>query len=262
MSLLEAESLVRRFRGLAAVDGLSFAVDEGSALAVIGPNGAGKTTAFNLVSGLLAPNAGKIAFRGRDVTRVRAHERCLMGIGRTFQVVQPFAELDVMGNVMVGALFGGRAKSVDAARAEAQRLCELAGLAERASWPVSGLTVPDRKRLELARALATRPAVLMLDEVMEGLTPVEEREAVALLHRIRANGVTLLLIEHVMSTVRDLSERVIVMDYGKKIAEGTYAEVSRDPKVVAAYLGTEDGDALSRTGAPTPGAPIPEDPLS
>jgi len=242
-ALLEAHGLVRRFRGLAAVDGLSFSVEEGQSLAIIGPNGAGKTTAFNLVSGLLAPNAGRITFRGRDVTGVRAHERCRMGLGRTFQVVQPFAELDVLGNVMVGALFGGGAASVAGARAEALRLCDMVGLGPKALWPVGGLTVPDRKRLELARALATKPALLLLDEVMEGLTPAEEREAVGLLHRIRADGVTLLLIEHVMSTVRDLSDRVLVMDYGKPIAEGTYAEVSRDPNVIAAYLGSEEATA-------------------
>jgi branched-chain amino acid transport system ATP-binding protein len=243
MALLTVLGLVRRFRGLAAVDGLSFDMEEGGALAVIGPNGAGKTTSFNLVSGLLSPNAGRVVFRGREVTRAGAHERCRMGMGRTFQVVQPFAELNVIENVMVGALFGGRAASVNAARREAERLCALVGLAEKTLQAVSGLTVPDRKRLELARALATKPVLLMLDEVMEGLTPAEERDAVALLHRIRAEGVTLLLIEHVMSTVRDLSDRVLVMDYGKPIAEGTYAEISRDPKVIAAYLGTEAVDA-------------------
>ncbi len=240
MTILSVDGLVRRFRGLAAVDGLSFSVEEGQAVAIIGPNGAGKTTAFNLVSGLLAPNSGRIAFRGRDITRTRAHERCRMGLGRTFQVVQPFAELDVLGNVMVGALFGGGAGGVAAARLEAMRLCEMVGLGPKALWPVTGLTVPDRKRLELARALATKPSLLLLDEVMEGLTPAEEREAVALLHRIQADGVTLLLIEHVMSTVRDLSDRVVVMDYGKLIAQGTYAEIARDPTVIAAYLGTEE----------------------
>ncbi|HEY6959081.1 MAG TPA: ABC transporter ATP-binding protein [Candidatus Limnocylindria bacterium] len=240
MALVEVDGLVRRFRGLAAVDGLSFAMDEGTTLALIGPNGAGKTTAFNLLSGLLAPNAGRVIFRGRDVTRLSADARCRLGMGRTFQVVQPFAELSTLENVMVGALFGGRAGSVPAARREAERLCGLVGLAEKTGWPVSMLTVPDRKRLELARALATRPALLLLDEVMEGLTPAEEREAIALLTRVRGEGITLLLIEHVMSTVRDLSDRVIVMDYGKKLAEGSYAEISRDPKVIAAYLGTDE----------------------
>lgn len=239
MALVEVDGLVRRFRGLAAVDGLSFAVEEGTTVAIIGPNGAGKTTAFNLLSGLLAPNAGRIIFRGGDITRRPAEARCRLGMGRTFQVVQPFLELSAIENVMVGALFGGRARSVPASRREAERLCALVGLADKVAWPVAMLTVADRKRLELARALATKPALLLLDEVMEGLTPAEERDAVALLGRIRAEGITLLLIEHVMSTVRDLSDRVIVMDYGKKLAEGTYADVSRDPRVVAAYLGTE-----------------------
>jgi branched-chain amino acid transport system ATP-binding protein len=240
MALLEVTGLVRRFRGLAAVDDLSFTVDEGKTLAIIGPNGAGKSTTFNLVSGLLAANAGSIRLRGSDVTRLPAHARTRAGLGRTFQVVQPFADLDVIGNVMVGALFGSaRSHSQNAARAEAERLCGIVGLGEHLHRPVGSLTLADRKRLELARALATKPSLLLLDEVMEGLTPAEEREAVALLGRVRAEGVTLLLIEHVMSTVRDLSDRVVVMDYGKKLAEGTYSEISRDPKVIQAYLGTE-----------------------
>lgn len=244
MALLEIAGLVKRFRGLAAVDDLSFSVEEGQTVAVIGPNGAGKTTTFNLVSGLLAADAGAVRFRGRDVTRDRAHVRCRAGLGRTFQVVQPFADLDVRENVMVGALFGdARRPDLRAADAEATRLVELVGLGDKLDSPVSSLTVPDRKRLELARALATRPALLLLDEVMEGLTPSEERDAVALLQRVRAEGVTLLLIEHVMSTVRDLSDHVVVVDYGRKLAEGTYAEISSDPKVIAAYLGSEEPDA-------------------
>lgn len=241
MALLEVDGLMRRFRGLAAVDGLSFALDAGETLAIIGPNGAGKSTTFNLISGLLAAHAGTVRFKGEDVTRWPAHRRTRAGLGRTFQVVQPLGDLDVRENVMVGVLFGtGARSSLSAARAEAERLCVLVGLGDRIAHPVASLTLADRKRLELARALATRPSLLLLDEVMEGLTPVEERDAIALLGRIRAEGVTLLLIEHVMSTVRDLSGRVVVMDYGKKLAEGTYAEISRDPKVIAAYLGTDE----------------------
>jgi len=241
VALLEVTGLVRRFRGLAAVDDLSFSVEEGKTLAIIGPNGAGKSTTFNLISGLLPTHGGAIRLRGVDVTRAPAHTRTRAGLGRTFQVVQPFLDLDVLDNVMVGALFGSdRHRGLAAARAEAERLCGFVGLGQHLHRPVASLTLGDRKRLELARALATSPALLLLDEVMEGLTPAEERDAVALLGRIRAEGVTLLLIEHVMSTVRDLSDRVVVMDYGKKLAEGTYAEISRDPKVIAAYLGTED----------------------
>ena len=241
MALLEVSGLVRRFRGLAAVDGLSFSVAEGATVAIIGPNGAGKTTAFNLISGLLRPHAGSIRLAGRDITAAPPYLRTRAGLGRTFQLVQPFHDLDVLGNVMVGSLFGGTEKrGVAAARAAAVGLCELVGLGDRMSAPVSALTIADRKRLELARALATGPRLLLLDELMEGLTPTEEREAVALLGTIRARGVTLLLIEHVMTTVRELSDRVIVMDYGKKLAEGDYATVSRDPAVIAAYLGTAD----------------------
>ena len=240
MALLEVSGLVRRFRGLAAVDGLSFSIEAGRTVAIIGPNGAGKSTVFNLVSGLLRPHAGTISIDGRDVTSAPSHVRTRAGVGRTFQLVQPFHDLDVLGNVMVGALFGGQRRGLAAARTHAEQLCDLVGLGDRTSSPVSALTIADRKRLELARALATGPRLLLLDELMEGLTPTEERDAVALLGRIRAQGITLLLIEHVMSTVRELSDHVIVMDYGKKLAEGDYATVSRDPAVIAAYLGIEE----------------------
>jgi len=240
VTLLVATDLVRRFRGLAAVDGLSFEAREGEVMAIIGPNGAGKTTLFNLLSGLLAANEGRIEFDGADITRSRPHRRCHRGLGRTFQLVQPFADLTVRENVMVGALFGGTGAGSVQAKAEATILCDRVGLGPKRDAPVSSLTVADRKRLELARALATRPRLLLLDEIMEGLTPSEERDAVRLLREIQAQGVTLLLIEHIMSTVRDLSDRVLVMDYGKKIAEGDYATVSRDPAVIEAYLGTDE----------------------
>jgi len=240
MTLLVATDLVRRFRGLAAVDGLSFEVREGEVMAIIGPNGAGKTTLFNLLSGLLSANEGRIEFDGADITATRSHRRCHLGLGRTFQLVQPFADLTVLENVMVGALFGGAGSSSSAARADAATLCERVGLGPKRDAAVSSLTVADRKRLELARALATRPRLLLLDEIMEGLTPNEERDAVRLVREIQGEGVTLLLIEHIMSTVRELSDRVLVMDYGKKIAEGDYATVSRDPAVIQAYLGTDE----------------------
>jgi branched-chain amino acid transport system ATP-binding protein len=241
VALLEVAGLVRRFRGLAAVDGLSFTVEEGSTVAIIGPNGAGKSTAFNLISGLLRPNEGTIHLDGRDITRAPSHVRTRAGLGRTFQLVQPFHDLDVLGNVIVGALFGGGSKrTLAAARAEAERLCDFVGLGDRTAALATSLTIADRKRLELARALATGPRLLLLDELMEGLTPTEEREAIALLAQIRAQGVTLLLIEHVMTTVRDLSDHVIVMDYGKMLAQGDYVSVSSDPAVIAAYLGTEE----------------------
>jgi len=241
VALLEVTGLVRRFRGLAAVDGLSFTVEQGQTLAIIGPNGAGKTTAFNLISGLLRADGGTIRLDGHDVTRAPSYVRTRAGLARTFQIVQPFGDLDVIGNVMVGALFGGAQKhALAAAHAAAEALCAEVGLGDRLAAPVSALTIADRKRLELARALATDPRLLLLDELMEGLTPTEEREAVALLGRIRRRGITLLLIEHVMTTVRELSDRVIVMDYGKALAEGDYATVARDPAVIAAYLGSEE----------------------
>lgn len=240
MTLLVATDLVRRFRGLAAVDGLSFEVREGEIMAIIGPNGAGKTTLFNLLSGLLSANEGRIEFDGADISASRPHRRCHLGLGRTFQLVQPFADLTVLENVMVGALFGGAGSDSSAARATARTLCERVGLGPKRDASVSSLTVADRKRLELARALATRPRLLLLDEIMEGLTPNEERDAVRLVREIRDEGVTLLLIEHIMSTVRELSDRVLVMDHGKKIAEGDYAAVSRDPAVIEAYLGTDE----------------------
>lgn len=244
--ILRVEHLSRRFRGLVAVDDFSFDVPCGQRVAIIGPNGAGKTTVFNLISGLFPPDRGEILFDGVRLNDLSAHERCRLGIGRTFQIMQPFGDLSVVENVMVGLLFGSaRSPALSIARREAERLCALVGLADALDAPALALTAPDRKRLEIARALATRPRLLLLDEVMEGLTPAEERATVEVLRRVNAAGVTLLLIEHVMSTVKALSDWVIVLDHGRKIAEGPYERVSADPQVIAAYLGAPDDAGLS-----------------
>ena len=237
MSLLTVAGLTKRFGGVVANRDVSFTVRPGELVGVIGPNGAGKSTLFDLITGFARPDGGTVQVDGHDITRLRPDQICRLGVGRTFQKLKPFHEMTALENVMIGAF--RRTSDVTAARRAALQALESVGLAERADAHARGLSTGQRKRLELARALATEPRLLLLDEVMEGLTPAEEREAVALLGRVRAAGVTLLLIEHVMSTVRDLSDHVVVMDHGKAIAEGSYAEVSRDPGVVEAYLGTE-----------------------
>ncbi len=239
--LLAAEALCKRFGGLTAVDALSFTADDGEILGLIGPNGAGKTTTFNLISGVYPPDSGRLVLGGRDLTHLGPHERCHCGVGRTFQVVQPFEEMTVEENVMIGAIFGRpRPLSQNRARQEARRLLELVGLDPKAEQETRSLNAVELKRLEMARALAPAPRLLLLDEVMEGLTKAESDEAVTLVKKVRDLGVTVLLIEHVMSTVRDVCDRVIVMHYGRQLAAGTYAEVAGDPAVIEAYLGEKD----------------------
>lgn len=243
MSLLALEGVSKAFGGLAAVVELSLEVRPGEIFALIGPNGAGKSTTFNLISGLMLPDAGRIVFDGVEVTAAPPHHRAHMGIGRTFQLMQPFHDMTVLENVMVGELFGHRVpKSLAAARADAQEICGLVGLAALTDRPVVGLGVADLKRLEMARALATHPRLLLLDEVLAGLTPTEARQAVGTIRGIRDRGVTVLLIDHVMSSVRDLAERVAVLNFGRKIAEGSFETVARDPQVIEAYLGEEHAD--------------------
>jgi ABC-type branched-subunit amino acid transport system ATPase component len=235
--LLELEHVTKRFGGLPAVEDLTVAVRTGEVLGVIGPNGAGKTTAIGLIAGSLAPTTGVIRFAGHDISRASPHRRCQLGIARTFQITQPFAQLDIRENVLVGAMFGGNALSRTEALRHADDVLERVGLAAKARLKGDELTVADRKRLEMARALATRPRLLLLDEVMAGLTPREVGEAVDLIREINQSGVTVLVVEHVMRAITGVSDRILVLHHGRKIAEDSPNAVLSDPRVVEAYLG-------------------------
>ncbi len=236
-TILEAVDLGRNFGGLAAVQELSFQVADGEIFAIIGPNGAGKTTTLNLLSGLLAPSSGSVHLGGVDITRLPTYRRCHLGLGRAFQVVQPFPEMTVEENLMVGGLFGEPATKASVALSRVESALARTGLEPLRDVPVEDLNLLQEKRLEIARALATAPKVLLLDEVMAGLRPAEARQAVELVKSIRDDGVTIVFIEHVMPVVRDLADRVLVMDYGRELAHGSYAEVTANPLVIQAYLG-------------------------
>ena len=236
--MLQVNRVSKSFRGLRAVQAASFAVPEGGIVGLIGPNGAGKTTIFNMIAGVFAPDAGKITFIDREIQRLRPDQVCAAGIGRTFQIVKPFAGLSVLDNVMVGAFLKERSSA--GARRVAAAILEKLGLGARRDQPASSLTLPDRKRLEVARALATRPKLLLLDEVMAGLRPTECDQIVAVFRELnRAEGLTVLLIEHVMRAVMALAGRIVVLHHGEVIAQGTPEEVVRDKAVLECYLGEE-----------------------
>ena len=237
--LLEARGLTRRFHGLQAVGDVSFALSKGEIFGLIGPNGAGKTTLVNLISGTLFADAGELLFEGARIDRLSPQRRAHLGIGRTFQVMKPFPRLSVLENVTVGALFGfeGGEHNRNVARERARDVLDFTGLLHRMDQHADQLGGPDRKRLELAKALAMRPKLLLLDEVMAGLTHTEIDEVVTIIKKIRQSGVTILVIEHVMRAIRSLSDRVFVLHHGEQIAEGPPDAVLADARVIEAYLG-------------------------
>ena len=237
-ALLEVEGISKSFRGLRAVRDVTFAVPEGEIAGLIGPNGAGKTTCFNVIAGTLSADHGSVRFNGQPIHPSRPDRICAAGIGRTFQIVKPFAGLSVVDNVMVGALL--REKTPTAARALSLRTLEKLGLGPKRDELASSLTLPDRKRLEVARALATRPKLLLLDEVMAGLRPTECDQIVAVFRELnRTDGLTILLIEHVMRAVMALARQIVVLHHGEVIARGAPQEVVRNPAVLECYLGEE-----------------------
>mgnify|MGYP005748347547 CR=1 FL=1 len=237
--LLEVSHLSKNFGGLQATRDVSFTLDEGEIVGLIGPNGAGKTTLVNLITGVLTPSAGKIVFNGREVTNQRPWQAARSGLARTFQIVQPFPQMTVLDNVAAGALFAGQCASRKLAEEEAMEHLEFVGLADQAHRPATALTLPSRKRLELAKSLAMRPKLLLLDEVNAGLNTAEIDKALDLMRTIAARGVTILLIEHLMKVVTSLSTRILVLHHGELISQGEPKAVMEDPRVIEAYLGSK-----------------------
>ena len=245
---LVVKSLSKRFGGLRAVQDVSFSVHEGETLALIGPNGAGKTTSFHLITGFHRADAGSVTAFGRELVGLKPHQICAHGLARTFQVARPFGAMTVLANVMTGAFL--RDKRPEVARAKAESAIDFVGLTPKANSPARDLTTIDQRRLEMARALATEPRLLLFDEVMAGLNPSEIDQAVALVGKLSARGLTIVIVEHVMRAIMAVARHIVVLDHGQKIAEGSPQEVVADPEVIRAYLGT----GYAHAPAHTPGA--------
>jgi branched-chain amino acid transport system ATP-binding protein len=240
MPILEGQGVTKHFGGLAAVSNVDFHVDQGEIVGLIGPNGAGKTTLFNLISGALPISSGEIRFKGQKLNGLKPHRICKIGVSRTFQETKVFSNMPVLQNVLVGAFFGSpnRVLGTDAAR-EASQALEFVGLSAMSATPIHDLTLVDQKRVEVARALATKPELLLLDELMAGLNPAEVSEAMELVTKIRDRGITILMVEHVMKAIMGICERIMVFHHGEKIAEGTCQEIAANKKVIEIYLGEE-----------------------
>jgi branched-chain amino acid transport system ATP-binding protein len=237
--MLSVSDVSKHFEGIKAISHVSFSVEKGEIVGLVGPNGAGKSTLLNVVSGIYPPTTGKIVFDGVDITAEKPHRICRMGVAKTFQRVHSFPELTAKENVAVGALFGGGEKTSrkDAYRAAEKALASVGFPRERIGEQVKNLNVVELKRVQLARALATKPRLLLLDEVTTGLTPKESNDAIELIHSIRDMGVTILIVEHVMRVIMNVSDRIVVLHHGRKIAEGTPKEIGNDPDVIKSYLG-------------------------
>ncbi|HWQ80009.1 MAG TPA: ABC transporter ATP-binding protein [Anaerovoracaceae bacterium] len=238
--LLKIDSVTKKFGGLSAVSDVSLEVEQGTILGLIGPNGAGKTTLFNCINGTLPITEGKVLFNGTDITRKKSHEVSKLGIARSYQIVQPFGNMTTLQNAMVGGFC--KTNVYKESEEIALKSLELVRLSHKKDLVAKHLNLGERKKLEIAKALSTQPKLLLLDEVMAGLTPTEVREMVRIIHSINASGVTLIIIEHIMEAIMSLSKRIVVLNFGKKIMEGTPEEVSTDQQVIEAYFGAEDGE--------------------